>query len=122
MAPWTWLARSRRRGVRSGSVDDDPRCAACDGVCCRSFASVPLSWSELQRLEALGAQRLELSLRGAHLLVIDGGCEFLVAGRCGIYADRPERCRRFICVDEDDDERPTEEAPGPAGDAVSARE
>jgi Fe-S-cluster containining protein len=79
-------------------VDDDPRCATCGGVCCRSFAGVPLSWAEYERLEALGAQRLVLSLRGPHWLAIDGGCEFLVEGRCGIYAERPDTCRRFMCV------------------------
>jgi Fe-S-cluster containining protein len=100
MAPWTRLGRSRWRGVlRDGPVDDDPRCASCGGVCCRSFVSVPLSWSDFERLEALGAQRLELALRGPHRLVIDGGCEFLVAGRCAIYADRPEACRRFMCAE-----------------------
>jgi Fe-S-cluster containining protein len=72
---------------------------------------VPLAWSEYERLEALGAQRLELSLRGSHRLVIDGGCEFLVGGRCAIYADRPDRCRRFMCVDRDEDARATRPAP-----------
>ena len=112
MAPWTRLARSRRRGVlREVPVDDDPRCAACGGVCCRSFASVPLTWPEYERLQALGAQRLELSLRGPHRLVIDGGCEFLVGGRCAIYAARPELCRRFMCVDRDEEARGPSHAP-----------
>jgi Fe-S-cluster containining protein len=93
-------SRVKRHGIlRDRSVDDDWRCRACDGVCCRSFVAVELSWAEYERLAALGATRLELSLRGRHKLVIDGGCEFLAAGRCRIYADRPEVCRRFICDD-----------------------
>lgn len=82
-------------------MDDDPRCAGCGGVCCRSFVSVPLTWAEYERLEALGAQRLALSFSGPHRLVIDGGCEFLSNGRCAIYADRPQACRRFMCVPAD---------------------
>ncbi len=104
MTPLTMFARSRRRRVRwDRAVNDHPRCATCGGLCCRSFASVPLSWPEYERLEALGAQRLLLSLRGPHHLVIDGGCEFLVGGRCAIYADRPEACRLFMCVDPDEE-------------------
>ncbi len=94
------LARVRRHGVmRDASVDDDGRCRECDGTCCRSFPTVALSWAEYQRLEALGARRLEFSLTRHHVLVIENGCEFLVGGRCSIYADRPEICRRFICDD-----------------------
>lgn len=94
------LARQRWRAeLRDGPVDDDPRCRTCGGVCCRSFVSVPLSAREYGRLRALGAQRLVLSLRGPHQLVIEGGCEFLADGRCSIYADRPDCCRRFVCVE-----------------------
>ncbi len=93
-------ARVKRHAIlRDRGVDDDWRCRACDGVCCRSFVAVELTWAEYERLEALGARRLEFSLRGRHRLVIDGGCEFLAGGRCGIYDDRPEVCRRFICDD-----------------------
>jgi uncharacterized protein len=95
-----WWTRTRRRAIiAEAPVDDDPRCLSCGAECCRSFTSVPLTWTEYERLRALGAQRLFLSLRGAHKLVIDGSCEFLVGGRCAIYAARPELCRRFICVD-----------------------
>jgi Fe-S-cluster containining protein len=93
-------ARVKRRGVlRERSVDDDWRCRSCDGVCCRSFVAVELTWAEYETLEALGARRLEFSLARRHKLVIDGGCEFLVGGRCAIYEHRPEVCRRFICDD-----------------------
>jgi uncharacterized protein len=94
------IGRTRRRAViASAAVDDDPRCRSCDAACCRSFASVPITWAEYERLHDLGARRLELSLRGHHRLVVDGACEFLVFGRCSIYAERPEICRRFICVE-----------------------
>jgi hypothetical protein len=92
------IKRHAHLGERS--VDDDPRCRSCDGACCRSFVAVELTFAEYQRLRALGARRLELSLRGPHWLLIENGCEFLAGGRCGIYADRPEVCRRFICDDD----------------------
>jgi Fe-S-cluster containining protein len=93
-------ARVRRHAVVSDRpVDDHWRCRACDAVCCRSFVALELTWAEFERLEALGARRLQLSLRGPHWLVIEGGCEFLVEGRCSIYTERPDICRRFICDD-----------------------
>ncbi len=93
-------ARVKRHAtLRDRGVDDDWRCRGCDGVCCRSFVAVELTWAEYERLEALGARRLAFSLRGPHRLVIEDGCEFLVGGRCGIYEQRPEVCRRFICDD-----------------------
>jgi len=48
----------------------------------------------------MGATRLQFSIFGPHKLIIDNGCEFLVNGRCSIYAHRPDVCRRFICTDE----------------------
>ncbi len=110
------LARVKRHAVlRDRPVDDDWRCRACDGACCRSFVAVELGWAEYARLEALGAQRLVLSLRGRHRLVIDGGCEFLAGGRCRIYADRPDACRRFICDDVAGCEGPPAEGRGARG-------
>jgi Fe-S-cluster containining protein len=93
-------ARVKRHAVVSDRpVDDHWRCRACDAVCCRSFVALELTWVEYERLEALGARRLQLSLRGPHWLLIEGGCEFLVEGRCSIYAERPDICRRFMCDD-----------------------
>jgi uncharacterized protein len=94
------LARAKRRGVLLDAATDGPaRCRTCDGVCCRSFPTVELTAAEHERLARLGARRLESSLRGRHWLVIENGCEFLVAGACAIYPDRPDICRRFVCVD-----------------------
>lgn len=81
-------------------VDDDRRCRECDGTCCRTFIDVKLSWPEYQRLKELGAVRLEFSLMGRYLLTIENGCEFLVDGRCAIYEERPDTCRRFFCRDD----------------------
>ena len=93
-------ARVRKHAVLSDRPFDDPaRCRECGGVCCRSFVALPLTFAEYEALEALGACRLQLSLRGPHWLVIDGGCEFLADGRCSIYERRPDVCRRFVCED-----------------------
>jgi Fe-S-cluster containining protein len=96
---WRTPRTKRRAVIADAPVDDDPRCRSCEAACCRSFVSVPITWTEFERLRALGAQRLELSLHGAHRLIIDGACEFLEGGRCAIYQERPELCRRFICIE-----------------------
>ncbi len=83
-----------------GPVDDDSRCRTCDGLCCRSFPNVELTWDEYQTLLDLGASRLHFSLTGHHKLIIENGCEFLVSGRCSIYGKRPAVCRRFFCRDD----------------------
>ena len=94
------IARKKRRGILlDRPVEGDGRCLECGGCCCRSFPSVELSWEEYQALLALGARRLEFSLVGHHSLVIENGCEFLVDGRCAIYASRPGVCRRFTCCE-----------------------
>ncbi|KAF0215917.1 MAG: hypothetical protein FD174_3927 [Geobacteraceae bacterium] len=94
-------SKTRKHGaLLDRPVDDDSRCKGCDGACCRSFPNVDLSWSEYEKLKALGANRLHFSLTGHHKLVIENGCEFLADGKCAIYEHRPDVCRRFICRDE----------------------
>lgn len=98
------LFNSRSKGRRRGILldhpqDGDERCHSCGGDCCRSFSDVELSWEEFERLQELGASRLQLSLKGPHRLLLDYNCEFLRDGRCSIYEARPEICRRFTCVD-----------------------
>jgi Fe-S-cluster containining protein len=94
------LRRKKLRGILLDSPrDGDERCRVCGGVCCCSFAAVEITWEEYERLHALGASRLQLSLYGPHRLEIDCGCEFLVQGRCSIYDKRPDVCRRFTCSD-----------------------
>lgn len=93
-----WRVKEKRHGLLLNQPLDDPSCCStCAACCCRSFPNVDLSWDEYQRLEALGAARLHFSLHGPHKLIIENGCEFLRGNRCGIYDDRPEICRRFIC-------------------------
>ncbi len=77
--------------------NNDGRCEQCGGVCCSSFTAIDISWDEYIRLEKLGAKRLQLSLFGPHKLEIDSGCEFFTEGRCCIYEERPDICRRFFC-------------------------
>jgi uncharacterized protein len=79
-------------------LDNYPLCPECGGECCRSFPTVNLTWIEYQRLKILGANRLYYSLTGRHKLIIENGCEFLANGMCSIYDDRPDICRRFICL------------------------
>jgi Fe-S-cluster containining protein len=97
---WKRHPRRRKHGaLLDHPLDDDGRCRECDGACCRSFPSVPLSWDEYEQLRNLGATRLQFSLTGHHLLIIENGCEFLTGGRCRIYHHRPDVCRRFFCRD-----------------------
>ena len=75
------------------------RCWECSADCCRSFPTVNITWSEYNRLQALGASRLYFTLSGRCQLIIENGCEFLSNYRCRIYDDRPDVCKRFICAD-----------------------
>jgi Fe-S-cluster containining protein len=98
--PFPILHRKKLHGILlDAPLDGNERCRECGGLCCRSFASVQISWDEYQRLKSLGAGRLQLSLFGPHRLEIDYDCEFLADGRCSIYEQRPEICRRFVCSD-----------------------
>jgi len=93
-----WREKEKRHGLLLDHPLDDPSCcSACAALCCRSFPNVDLTWDEYRRLEALGATRLHFSLHGPHKLIIENGCEFLYGNKCGIYEQRPEICRRFIC-------------------------
>lgn len=99
----SWKNRKgrKRHGILLDAPADDPaQCRECDGACCRAFPSVRLSWAEYETLRALGARRLHFSLAGPHELLIEDGCEFLEDGKCSIYEQRPDICRRFICRDD----------------------
>ena len=98
--PFPRFGKKKLHGILLDTPQDgDDRCQDCGGACCRSFASVEISWEEYEQLRSLGASRLQLSLYGPHRLEIDYDCEFLVQGRCSIYDNRPEICRRFTCRD-----------------------
>ncbi|OGR26225.1 MAG: hypothetical protein A2X79_04215 [Desulfuromonadaceae bacterium GWB2_53_15] len=94
------LRRKKLHGILLDQPEEgNERCKTCGGVCCNSFAAIELTWEEYERLQSLGAHRLQLSLYGPHRLEIDYGCEFLAQGRCSIYEQRPDVCRRFTCRD-----------------------
>jgi uncharacterized protein len=94
-------AKEKRHGLLlEQPLDDPPCCQTCGALCCRSFPSVELTWTEYQQLASLGASRLHFSLHGPHKLIIENGCEFLDDNRCGIYDYRPDICRRFVCIAE----------------------
>ena len=94
------LRKKKYHGILlDAPMDCDDRCKNCGGVCCSSFTAIEISWDEYKRLQGLGAKRLQLSLFGPHKLEIDNGCEFLVDGRCSIYEERPDICRRFFFSD-----------------------
>lgn len=91
---------ARRRGLLQDiPLDNNERCRHCAADCCRGFPSVELSADEFTVLKDLGAVRLTFTLTGRFYLLIENGCEFLIANRCAIYAQRPAICRRFICTD-----------------------
>lgn len=91
--------RKRRGHLLPTPLHDSPACSACAADCCRGFPAIELSAGEYARLKKLGARRLEFTLAGRFYLLIDYHCEFLEAGRCSIYADRPHICRFFACDD-----------------------
>lgn len=95
--------KKKRQGILLDyPLDGNQQCADCDAACCRGFPSVRLSPEEYERLEQLGAKRLNFTLNGRFYLIIEHGCEFLDGNRCGIHQQRPDICRRFICKEPDD--------------------
>ncbi len=98
--PFPYRQKTKLHGILLDHPEDgSERCITCGGACCSSFAAIEISWEEYEQLRALGACRLQISLYGAHRLEIDYGCEFLVQGRCSIYEQRPDICRRFTCAE-----------------------
>jgi len=89
----------RRAVLLDHPIGNLKRCESCRNDCCRSFPAVVITWSEYAQLQALGANRLHFSLSGRYQLIIENGCEFLFEERCSIYDQRPDICRRFICLD-----------------------
>jgi hypothetical protein len=74
----------------------DQLCVNC-GLCCDStlFADVELrQGDDPQRLAALG---LETRPKSKSRLAAPQPCACFDGKLCGIYADRPQRCRRFEC-------------------------
>lgn len=97
--PFTRRGVKRRAVILDHPIGNLERCRECGADCCRSFPAVNITWSEYNTLLALGAKRLHFSLSGRCKLILEDGCEFLVANRCSVYHQRPEGCRRFVCAD-----------------------
>lgn len=67
-------------------------CLSC-GLCCDGtmFENVELGPGEAERLEG----RVSLS---ADRKLLRQGCRALEGCKCGVYEDRPQKCREFSCV------------------------
>lgn len=91
-----WLA-GMRAVLRGEAVADVP-CAGCVG-CCVSSYPIPLRPGDRTALEKVPDRYLQLRPgSGARMLHReDGTCPMLAAGRCSIYADRPQTCRDYDC-------------------------
>jgi hypothetical protein len=70
-------------------------CLSC-GLCCDGslFRYVRLAPSEAERLVRAGC---EVAARRDGSPALRLGCAGLRGLRCGLYADRPEGCRAFVC-------------------------
>jgi Fe-S-cluster containining protein len=89
-----WLAQMRAalRGTQGSSV----ACGDCTG-CCTSGYSLQLRPDDTRALAVIPARLLHEAAgfaAGQQTLAArpDGTCQMLVAGRCSIYADRPQTC------------------------------
>ena len=73
--------------------DSSAHCSRCDAVCCRLTVV-------LQEDDDIPAHLIEYQLDGLRVMAKDaeGWCVALDGARmnCGIYASRPEVCRRFV--------------------------
>jgi Fe-S-cluster containining protein len=92
-----WLAAMR--SVLKGERQADVPCDGCVGCCVSSYA-IALRPGDKAALSAVPARYLRLPVDGGLALMgyrEDGTCPMLDAGRCGIYADRPQTCRDYDC-------------------------
>ena len=91
-----WAARQRSATIEKMNESIDQLCPNC-GLCCDStlFADVELrAGDDAKRLQKLGLS-LEIKRRGK--LAFAQPCACFDGKLCGIYNDRPERCRTFEC-------------------------
>jgi len=90
-----WAARQRSPTIVKMNESVDQLCPNC-GLCCDStlFADVELrTGDDAGRLAELG---LSLAKKGGKLAFAQP-CACFDGKLCGIYADRPKRCRTFEC-------------------------
>jgi uncharacterized protein len=93
----TWLREMR--AVLKGERQADVPCDGCVGCCVSSYA-IPLRPADSVALETVPARYLRIPVAGGLARMEyreDGTCPMLEAGRCNIYADRPQTCRDYDC-------------------------
>jgi Fe-S-cluster containining protein len=92
----TWLAAAS--ASLRGTAGTDVPCGDCVG-CCVSSYHIPLREQDAAALERIPEQHLVQSCTGQlHIQYrLDGLCPMLAAGRCTIYAHRPQTCRDYDC-------------------------
>jgi Fe-S-cluster containining protein len=74
----------------------------CDGCvgCCVSSYPIPLRPTDQVALAEVPVRFLRLPVHAGNATMgfhEDGSCPMLAAGRCTIYADRPQTCRDYDC-------------------------
>ena len=87
------------RAVLKGEQDADVPCDGCVGCCVSSYA-IPLRPADMTALAAVPDRYLRMSVNGDLARMEfreDGSCPMLDAGRCTIYAGRPQTCRDYDC-------------------------
>jgi len=91
---WLAGARAALRGTGGTTVP----CGDCVG-CCVSSYHIPLREQDAAAIERIPPQHLVQSRTGQlHIQYrADGLCPMLEAGRCTIYAQRPQTCRDYDC-------------------------
>jgi Fe-S-cluster containining protein len=74
-------------------------CESCKAKCCNGtkFNSVVIYPGEVDELRALGAKIEKQPGFSTLLMSQEGGCKFLVNGRCSIYKQRPTSCKTYDC-------------------------
>jgi Fe-S-cluster containining protein len=87
------------RRVLKGEAQADVPCDGCVGCCVSSYA-IPLRSTDRVALDTVPNRYLHLPTAGGLARMQhrdDGTCPMLEAGRCSIYADRPQTCRDYDC-------------------------
>lgn len=87
------------RAVLKGEQHADVPCDGCVGCCVSSYA-IPLRPTDKVALDAVPSRYLRIPVGGGLARMEyrqDGTCPMLEAGRCTIYADRPQTCRDYDC-------------------------
>jgi hypothetical protein len=95
-----WLIETRA-SLRGTQGAPDVPCGDCTG-CCTSGYSVQLRPEDVRARKRI-PERLLVRMAGSspgHLTMrarYDGTCQMLDAGKCSIYADRPQTCLDYDC-------------------------